>query len=153
MNSAMIAVVGKGRRDADNAPLPDQFIQELWLYRESLGLDPWPSDSQPLILSLSGKSAVTSRSSVHNEFKELISHAGVFQEARGNYDSAARLRCASTHWLRHSFVTTLLDITGDIPAVSQLARHHDINTTIGYDKTELLPLRNMLNKFVGELSE
>ena len=148
----MIAVTGKGRRDADNAPLPDQFIRELWLYREKLGLEPWPGDDQPLLLSLSGKSGITSRTSIHNEFKQLIKHAGVFQETQGNYDSAARLRHASTHWLRHSFVTTLLDISGDIPAVSQLARHRDINTTIGYDKTELLPLRNMLNEFVGEIS-
>jgi len=148
----MIAVTGKGRRDADNAPLPDQFIDELWLYREGLGLTPWPSDDQPLLLSLSGKTGIKSRTSIHNEFKRLIKQVADFQESEGHYDSAARLKHASTHWLRHSFVTTLLDITGDIPAVSQLARHRDINTTIGYDKTELVPLRNMLNAFVGEIS-
>jgi len=148
----MIAVTGKGRRKPEKHPLPDKFIKELWAYRESMGLEPWPEIPQPLVLNLSGKNGLTSRSSAHNEFKDLIQAVAEHQGGLGNHDSATRLSNASTHWLRHSFVTCLLDVSSDIPAVSGLARHRDIKTTMGYDHSELVTLKNILNKFAALVS-
>jgi site-specific recombinase XerD len=143
----MFAVTGKGRHQPDPHPISDGFMEELWRYRKSMGLDPWPKTPAPLVLSLSGQNAMASRSSAHNEFKNLIQQVALFQENQWNYDSAARLNTASTHWLRHSFVTSLLDITTDIPAVSNLARHRDIKTTMGYDHSELKVLKRLLNDY------
>ncbi|MCG8026291.1 MAG: tyrosine-type recombinase/integrase, partial [Candidatus Thiodiazotropha endolucinida] len=148
----MIAVTGKGRKTAEDHPLPDAFVQELWRYRKSMGLDPWPNMPQPLVLSLSGKNALTSRSSAHNDFKNLIQDVAEYQENAGHHDSAVRLNNASTHWLRHSFVTCLLNVSSDIPAVSSLARHRDIKTTMGYDHSELPALKGILNEFASSLT-
>lgn len=145
----MIAVTGKGRNEAEPHPIPDAFMEELWRYRKAMELDPWPTTPAPLVMSLSGRNAMTSRSSAHLEFKELLKNVAGSQKSQGNYDSAGRLITASTHWLRHSFVTTLLDITSDIPAVSDLARHRDIKTTMEYDHSELRALKALLNDFAN----
>ena len=147
----MIAVVGKGRVDADPHPLPDHFMQELWRYRKSLGLHALPSTAAPLVLSLTGNNGLTSRSAAHKAFKALIDKVSVFQENQGHHDSATRLSNASTHWLRHSFVSTLLNITTDLPAVSHLARHRDIKTTMNYDHSELPVLKGLLNQLAEEI--
>lgn len=149
----MFAVTGKGRHQPDPHPISDGFMEELWRYRKSMGLEPWPKTPAPLVLSLSGQNAMVSRSSAHNEFKNLIQQVALFQENQGNYDSAARLNTASTHWLRHSFVTSLLDITPDIPAVSNLARHRDIKTTMGYDHSELKVLKKLLNDYSNSVRQ
>ena len=149
----MFAVTGKGRHEPEPHPVPDGFMEELWRYREAMQLNPWPETPEPLVLSLSGKNPVTSRSSAHNEFKHLIQQVACFQESQGNYDSASRLSTASTHWLRHSFVTSLLDIISDIPAVSNLARHRDIKTTMGYDHSELKALKGLLNDYANSVRE
>lgn len=147
----MFAVTGKGRHEPEPHPIPDGFMEELWRYRKSMELEPWPKTQAPLVLSLSGRNAMASRSSAHNEFKDLIQQAALIQDSQGNYDSAARLNTASTHWLRHSFVTSLLDITSDIPAVSNLARHRDIKTTMGYDHSELQALKGLLNDYANSV--
>ncbi len=146
----MMSVTGKGGREVEQT-LPDGFMQELWRYRTEMGLEPWPRTPQPLVLGLSGRNALTSRSSAHNEFKELIQKVAVAQREAGRYDSEARLAAASTHWLRHSFVTTLLDITTDVPAVADLARHRDIRTTMGYDHSALPAKKALLNKLASTL--
>ncbi len=149
----MIAVTGKGRHEPEPHPLPDAFMEELWHYRDALQLDPWPNTPEPLVLSLNGKKAMSSRSSAHNEFKDLIHQVSDHQQQAGHYDSANRLANASTHWLRHSFVTSLLDISSDIPAVSNLARHRDIKTTLGYDHSELQTLKDILNNFAQTVTQ
>jgi integrase/recombinase XerD len=142
----MIAVIGKGRSEPDPHPLPDLFMQELWRYRCSLALDAWPAEPQPLVLSLSGRHGMTCRSSAYKEFKQLIQQVAEAQRLAGHYDIAARLGSASTHWLRHSFVTTLLDLSTDIPSVSSLARHRNISTTMAYDHSELPTLKSLLDR-------
>ena len=142
----MIAVTGKGRAAPEAHPLPDLFMEELWRYRRSLALESWPTQPQPLILSLSGRRGMTCRSTAYRAFKQLIEQVANVEELAGHYDSAARLNSASTHWLRHSFVTTLLDLSTDIPTVSSLARHRDIKTTMGYDHSELPSLKLLLDQ-------
>ena len=148
----MMAVAGKGRAHAEPHPLPDQFLEELWRYRASLDLEPWPQTPAPLVVSLSGTKAMTNRSTAHKTLKDFIDQVAQSQETQGNFDSAARLRTASTHWLRHSFVTCLLDTTTDIPAVSSLARHRDLKTTMRYDHSELGALKSVLNEFANAVS-
>ena len=121
-------------------------MQELWRYRCSLALDAWPAEPQPLVLSLSGRHGMTCRSSAYKEFKQLIQQVAEAQRLAGHYDIAARLGSASTHWLRHSFVTTLLDLSTDIPSVSSLARHRNISTTMAYDHSELPTLKSLLDR-------
>lgn len=147
----MFAVKGKGRHQPEPHPIPDAFMEELWRYREYMDLEPLPDTPSPLVVSLSGRNPMTSRSTAHNEFKDLIHNVALQQDNFGNYDSASRLNAASTHWLRHSFVTNLLDITTDIPAVSNLARHRDIKTTMGYDHSELKSLKTLINDYADSI--
>ena len=151
-NFWMIAVAGKGRREAEPHQLPDIFITELKRYRVSIGRPEWPSVSEPLIYNLNGTKPVASRSFAHNEFKSLIFDVAQRLHDQGDSDAGDRLLSASTHWLRHSFGTTLFNVTKDIPAASKLLRHKDIQTSMIYDHTEQFELSKILGLVAGSIT-
>ncbi|MCD8499568.1 MAG: tyrosine-type recombinase/integrase [Gammaproteobacteria bacterium] len=45
---------------------------------------------------------------------------------------ASKLHAASAHWLRHSYVTYLLDTGASLKAAQENAGHSDISTTMHY---------------------
>lgn len=141
---------GKGRAFTDTAdviPLNTQFIQELFAYRTFLGKDNNLFNvDEPLLYSLSGSHAVTSRAQIHNIMKELLSSVAHVQKNQGNLESASRLEQSSTHWFRHSFVTKVVNVSADIHAAAKLARHRKIETTMMYDHKELGRLDDIVNQ-------
>ncbi|KEQ11334.1 hypothetical protein GZ77_25980 [Endozoicomonas montiporae] len=131
-------VIGKGGKPAE-LPVPKPFIEALYQYRSSLGKLPAPSSlvPEPFFFSLSGSRPLTSRAALHDIFKGLMERVAVSLVAQGQLTDAARIRASSVHWLRHSFVTIGVELTNDVAAMSELARHSDIKTTMGYNHQQL----------------
>jgi len=150
----LIYLIGKGGKPA-SIPLSQAFIESLKRYRQSLNKPSLPiaGKKEAFFFSLSGKKPLTSRQAIHNIFKSLIDSIITDTQQLDDNSQAERLRSSSIHWLRHSFVTVGLDTTGDIPAIAELARHSDIKTTMGYDKTEQLQLSELLDKMALTLSD
>src|SRR5579862_5733438 len=56
--------------------------------------------------------------------------ANIFEMKQPN--KASKLRSASAHWLRHSYVTYLLDSGAPLKVAQENAGHSDIGTTMLY---------------------
>lgn len=70
--------------------------------------------------------------------------------ARTDPASAATLRRASPHWLRHAYAHTLVvDRQVPLPAAQALLGHASIQTTAGYAKTDLSQLRGFVERAFG----
>lgn len=106
-----LTVIGKG--DKERAiPIPDSFLPEITRYRQAFGLSSWPApgETTPLVFSLRTKSGYRSltRQSVWTVFKEIFKHAETVL-ARDDPDAASKLLAASTHWMRHTAATEMLN--------------------------------------------
>lgn len=145
-------VLGKGRRSKEQLQISTLFWEELVTYRGALGKDPHPIDAEPLVFNLKGTKAVTSRETIHTVIVDLLREVADAQAERGHYASELRLRAASTHWLRHSFVSRLVEITGNLGMAQKLARHSSQNTTAGYTHSEAKAVRSALDQLAEELS-
>jgi site-specific recombinase XerD len=136
-----------------SVPVPSLVIEELKRYRESLGKVALPSDSEPLVFNVTGKHAVKDRSTTHRCMKEFFEEVANYVESIRSVEYAIKLREATTHWLKHSFVKLALDVSGgDIRSVSAFARHADWKTTKSYDFTELDPLANIADSMTDSLT-
>jgi site-specific recombinase XerD len=83
---------------------------------------------------------------------------GAVQFEPENLRKASKLRVASAHWLRHSYVTYLLESGAPLKVAQENAGHSDIGTTIHYrhvaqtDRHEatrqlsLIEMKNFKNK-------
>lgn len=131
---------------------PKVLIEELKLYRASLDKVQFPALAEPLVFTLTGKSRVRHRDTIHKEMKDLFSKiAFSIAATKGSEYSQVFLK-ASTHWLKHSFVSIALDVSdGDIRRVTDLARHADWKTTKAYDNSELGPLSDISEKIAATL--
>jgi site-specific recombinase XerD len=147
----LLSVLGKSRKSEDQQVIPEKFVKELQRYRSCLGLDPWPELPSPLLLSSKGNGPISTRAGAHTIFKEFMNHIGDRLAEINEFDAAQRIKACSVHWLRHSFVTTLLDLTNDMPAVSHLARHRDFKTTMTYDTSEYESLSAQLDQLVESI--
>ena len=135
----------KGGRPHD-VPVMPQAIEQLRLYRLGLGLPSYPrpdADEGYLVWPLRGEShAPLHRGTISNELK------GFFNDAASKMDDpvmATHLRQATTHWLRHSGATHLLDAGVSIRYVSRLLDHSSINvTTRFYDHADRAKWREAL---------
>ena len=143
--------VSKG--DATHStPVPNMLINEFHQYRLSVGRD--PSYNGYLVYSLSGKNGVTDRSTIHGEMKFMFGEAAKYASEIGDYVSAGKLEQASTHWLKHSFVSLALDVSdGNIRLVTDLARHADWKTTKAYDHTSIKDAAKVTNKMAKALGQ
>lgn len=116
-------------------PVNDELIAELILYRESLGLSalPSPDEENPLVSDVYGKCHNITASALYKVVKQVLSDAAQYSSAAGNAESAANLRHASTHWMRHTAATDQANAPGaDIKIVSKNLRHSNITTTSIY---------------------
>lgn len=133
-------VRGKHRSKADppvRVPIPPYLINELSVYRTSLGLSALPelNEGTPMILSLypkrDGWSPLSRRSALWSLIKGIFSAtADVIEEH--NPHGAAHLRAASPHWLRHTGITDLLDAGIAIKDVQSMSRHRSLKALYPY---------------------
>lgn len=127
-----LRVVGKGAKLGD-IPLSGQGIDELKRYRLWAGLPPLPSSSEeevPLICDGFGSGRRVSRSTVYKLIKEICAAASKEAPTDAIHDQLSK---ASTHWLRHTAASHMLN-EAEMPllSVSKILRHNDVRTTQRY---------------------
>ena len=126
-----------------STPVPDILIEEYDRYLASAKKPPLADTLTPraLMYSIRSYAPITNRLTIHREIKYLFQRAGEFAATAGDTVSSQKLKAASTHWIKHSFVTLALDVSGgDIRSVTDLARHKDWRTTKSYDHTGVAKL-------------
>lgn len=153
-------VRGKHRRDLDDPddiPVPVSLVEILAEYRGALGLSPYPTAGErtPMIVSLypqrDGWQPIT-RQRLFSICKGIFQNAAA-AVAADQPEQARALESASTHWLRHTFVTHLLAHGVGIQDARDLARHRDIGSTQVYAHSEQERLAAIVEQFAEEQSQ
>ena len=128
-----LRVQGKGGRVGD-VPVSAQLMADWVRYRQFHGLPTVPNrlDSSPLVLSITGNPdrALTPAAIYLLVKKVFLDLAGTLEAS--NPVAAAKLRSASTHWLRHTSATHQADAGNDIRFIQRNLRHVSIETTAIY---------------------
>lgn len=133
----MIEVVGKGDK-VRRLPLQQDHLRILNQYLRTRGLQPigaCPPDT-PLLTRLGRgrkaehKGTSLSRSGLHKILKTFFEDAAVEAEKKDPMDGA-KLREASTHWLRHTFAAVALDAM-PVNVVQTALGHASLSTTSLY---------------------
>jgi len=128
-----LRVTGKGGVEGD-VPVSDELMQEFARYRGFHGLPPLPSPGEqiPLILSLGGTSErCMTPTAIYLMVKEVLVLASDARQA-ADPAGAAKLRSASTHWLRHTAATHQADAGTDLRFIQKNLRHASLETTAIY---------------------
>lgn len=127
-------VVGKGNK-LRRLPLPPESLEALRQYRRAFGLLPMNSrsDKTPLVLSSRSRALLRITDEAASEALKMIFQTGAaMAAAEGDGDSAATLRLASTHWLRHSMLTNHANSGVQLKTLQDTAGHASIATTAAY---------------------
>jgi integrase len=133
-----IEVVGK-RKKIRQVPISNIVMLALQNYMEVRGFnrdpDGWPENT-PLIATLSAdlqQSRVAggelSPAAMYNMF---VNHFKFAARRAENERDAGRLNNASTHWLRHTFATQVLNNGGSLDSVQEILGHASPATTALY---------------------
>jgi len=130
-----LTVTGKGGR-VRRLPLTDTWIDELGAYLEARGLprDPRLAGDVPLLGSAAVGALATegvTRSVFHKQVKRFFERCARELEAT-DARGAARLRAASTHWMRHTSISEALAQGAPIEIVRANAGHASLATTSQY---------------------
>lgn len=124
-------ITRKGNLESSIPLLPD--LMQRWAHYKSICNIP-ASPNTPLVCALhpGRQHKALSRKTIW-EIAKGVFHAAASQAA-ANADEVEnmRLQAASTHWLRHTFGTTLMDSGADIRSTRDLMDHADIATTSRY---------------------
>lgn len=127
-------VMGKGARPR-RLPVSDALLDALRAYREAFGLPGEASrtDRTPLVLSSRSRqlAGVTDEAAAE-VIKAVFADAADAADLRGERDTAATLRQASAHWLRHSMLTNHANNGVQLKTLQDTAGHASIATTAGY---------------------
>ena len=133
-----IRVLGK-RNKLAKIICTDALLDELILYRESLGLSALPSfgETRPAILNVqrtktNENEEPISAQVIYEICKVIFEQAAQLMEAE-TPNSAQRLRKASPHWMRHTGVSHSMEVGIQPRYVQAQARHSSLNTTARYD--------------------
>lgn len=127
-----LRVIGKGKKLRE-IPIPDALLNALEEFRVHIGL-PSPSpkfrEKTPLIPMQNLVQAISAR-----RIDQILRWA--FNLGANTFEAhdprrASKLRAASAHWLRHSYVTYLLDSGAPLKVAQENAGHSDIGTTMHY---------------------
>ena len=127
-------VIGKGAKPR-RLPVPPAMLDAYRGYRLAFGLLPQASraDRTPLVLSSRREQPVRITDEAASEALKAVFMAGADRaEAVGDFDSAASLRQASTHWLRHSMLTNHANSGVQLKTLQDTAGHANIATTAAY---------------------
>lgn len=123
-------LIGKGV-SSGKVPVTRQLLDELTTYRIAFGLSalPSPGDTTPLLLNSRGKKSRATSHPIAKSIKRIMATAASLAAAQGEADLAEQIARASTHWLRHSSLTHLVDAGADLKTVQLNARHAKLSTT------------------------
>lgn len=135
-----LRVIGKGDKER-SIPVTEAFLEELRRYREAFGLSPRPSagEATPLMFSLQTSTRIKplTRHALYQQLKAIFNKAADRLEP-SDAVGAETLRAASTHWLRHTAATEMLNSGADLRSVQQVLGHASIATTGLYSHAEKL---------------
>jgi site-specific recombinase XerD len=127
-------VVGKGNKPR-RLPVPPDMLDAFHSYRQAFELLPQTSrtDRTPLVLSSRSRGLARITDEAASEaIKAVFADAADVAEARGDADTAATLRQASAHWLRHSMLTNHANNGVQLKTLQDTAGHANIATTAAY---------------------
>lgn len=134
-----LKVIGKGGRERE-VPLASRIVAMLIDYLRSRGevfqsLADLPPDT-PLLSTLNDREKALSMRSIDHLMRDMF--AAVANEVLVDDPlAAAKLRKASTHWLRHTYATHALQKNQPLKSVRENLGHSSLATTSIYTHTEL----------------
>ncbi len=149
----LLHVERKGGKQAQ-VPLMDEVLDELETYVAACGLA-WSRTERtgdfPLVMNARSRgNHGASRGQIWRIVKMAMHAAAAVARESGDVDAAQHLEGASTHWLRHSFATSLIEAGTDLPVVRDLMDHGNIATTNQYVHTIEKQLRGGLAKLAAK---
>lgn len=129
-------ITGKGQKNR-TVPVTEELMTELVSYRTFKGLPPYPlaNEEYPLVLPIGHKKfKPLTRAAIHNIVKRIfIETAAYLRELGPEYEGEAlHVEQASTHWLRHTAGTHMIEQDMDLLHVRDTLGHSSINTTNRY---------------------
>ena len=127
-----LRVIGKGKKLRE-IPIPDELLDALAHFRLQNGLQsaqPQFEEATPLIPMKNLQQAISTRR-ISQILKWAFHLAADHIEMEAPH-KASKLRQASAHWLRHSYVTYLLEAGAPLKVAQENAGHSDIGTTMLY---------------------
>lgn len=127
-----LRVTGKGKKLRE-IPMPDALKEALAEFRLKVGLpspEPKFREKTPLIPMQNLKQFISPRRI--DQILKWAFHLGANQFETSQPQKTSKLRQASAHWLRHSYVTYLLDSGAPLKVAQENAGHCDIGTTMLY---------------------
>ena len=127
-----LRVIGKGKKLRE-VPIPDELLDVLAEFRLTIGLpSPQPQfrEKTPLIPMQNLKTAITPRRI--DQILKWAFELGALELEFEHPRKASKMRSASAHWLRHSYVTYLLESGAPLKVAQENAGHSDIGTTMLY---------------------
>lgn len=130
--SWFIRVLGKGQKLRD-IPLPDALLGVMETFRTEMGLPtkhPCFKEQTPLIPMRNLKDPISDRRI--NQILKWAFKLGAEKLQTSEPHKASKLLSASAHWLRHSYVTYLLEAGAALKVAQENAGHSDIATTLLY---------------------
>lgn len=131
-NNWFLRVTGKGKKVRE-IPVPDDLLNALGEFRFNIGLPssvPKFREKTPLIPMQNLKQPISTR-----RIDQILRWAfdlGAAQFEPDEPRKASKLRAASAHWLRHSYVTYLLESGAPLKVAQENAGHSDVGTTMHY---------------------
>ncbi len=131
-NVWFLRVIGKGKKLRE-IPVPDELLSALASFRESVGLPssmPKFREKTPLVPMQNLTQPISTRRI--DQILKWAFNLGAEQFDINEPRRASKLRLASAHWLRHSYVTFLLDSGAPLKVVQENAGHSDVGTTMHY---------------------
>lgn len=140
-----IRLMGKGGKKA-KIIATEALIDELRLYRASLGLPvlPSPGESRPAILAVTGTDKGVTGQAIYLICKVIFGMAADLLDER-DAAGAQRLRQSSPHWMRHTGISRYMESGVDPRYVQAQARHSNLNITARYDHKKRQSWRDSLN--------
>lgn len=149
----VLEVVGKGSKQRF-VPLIEPVMVAFRQYRSEMSL-PYPPDGEEFLINHVMHRKVdkgVSTSMVHHIVSTGLKTAADQIEMDGDPKGAAKLREASTHWLRHTFATEL-GKENDVALVQAVLGHTDMNTSSIYIHKDAEALREAVVKRLGKSSK
>lgn len=141
-----LRVLGKGQKLRE-IPVPDVLLDALADFRKMVGLEsPQPQfqETTPLIPMKNLTSPISTRRI--DQILKWAFELGARRFEETHPHKASKLRAASAHWLRHSYVTYLLEAGASLKVAQENAGHADVSTTMHYTHVAQIDRHEVTNQ-------